>query len=65
MHAYVTSLPVLVAQVGSGVGSIPVAQKIDFETEKAKIEEEFTKLEVPRALSDMYAEALCIMCVQV
>jgi len=31
--------------VGSGADSIPMAQKIDFETEKAKIEEEFTKLE--------------------
>lgn len=31
--------------VGSGLSAIPVAQKIDFESEKAKIEEEFTKLE--------------------
>lgn len=31
--------------VGSGASSIPVAQKIDFESEKAKIEAEFTKLE--------------------
>lgn len=31
--------------VGSGAGSIPAASKIDFEAEKAKIEEEFSKLE--------------------
>lgn len=31
--------------VGTGAGAIPVASKIDFESEKSKIEEEFTKLE--------------------